>query len=160
MSRCLAIRSSVFPNNGSTAPHAQPLSRCLICHRRPHTDHANMIVRRLINELPSACEYCKQIVSRSDRDEHNATCEERQIVWRAILRLHGLSQRPVEARNRNAPATTAEELRPLVRRRRATAPGGPPKRKGLELLQEDSQAMFADDCYVGNSGKWIQLLLK
>lgn len=57
--------------------------QCPTCRRWHLTVRPNMILRRLINEIPTACEYCHQLVARSDLHTHKASCEQQPIACAA-----------------------------------------------------------------------------
>ena len=61
----------------------QRLTQCPTCRRSPFTVRSNVMLRRLINEIPTPCEHCKKMVALSDRDAHNAACEQRPIACTA-----------------------------------------------------------------------------
>ena len=62
----------------------QQLSRCPTCRQWDFSVRGNVIVRRLINEIPTPCEHCKQMVARGDLDAHKVACARRQSACAAL----------------------------------------------------------------------------
>ena len=58
--------------------HVEGISECPLCKEKPFKAQVERGVRRLMNQVPYPCRFCKSSIPKGDLDVHEANCPKRQ----------------------------------------------------------------------------------